>query len=757
MSRRWLVALTLVLAAVSAVAGASGNDRLDDWRVVEDSLRTMHPRYRARWLRDHDHADRPQSFSSSSDSGPLQVVGRWSCGPAYDVDCRVTATDTLIALGRGSGVSLLSFNRTRTPRVEFLSDVNAERLLNQVMIRDSLLYVGTNAGLETYDISDARNPERLSWIRTGCAGFDVSGSLAFITWYDTFKVYSIADPASPYRVGWCLDSGATVSVAGGTAFLADWGGLYAVDVSDPSVPHRVGSWGNNIWCAQARGNICCLARGAAGGSDMSFVVLDVSDPENMFPLGSASNAGGEDIHLDGPRAYVSGRYMYQTWFQLIDIGDSTHPTVLGRCTLPGYKHGAWGKSGLDRSMVANDLDGLVLIDVSNPSDPSVDSLLLGGGYTLDIELDGTRAYVANGGGGMKVLDVSDPTRPLLLGSYDTPGIEDDCYSVAARDSFAYVGWFNAPLFRSLDVSDPARPQLAGTAEVTNNVEASELRDSLVYCAENYRFQVVNVARPREPRVVGMCNLPERSQEVILDDTLAYVANYGGIIVTNVARPDSSYVTATWPRYIWGIDLQDTVLYALSYTSPTEDVIISLSVADPNQPYVLDSLVIPRTKFDVLVVDTIAYCGGWELDMVSVANPRDLRLIEGRWVPPSLSIHRLVYESPYIYVAATDGGVCILETLQTGLSEMPGSKPAPVLRVWPSVTTGMVRVVVNAPVAQASVEVCDIAGAVVFRSAACATSGQELDLSQLPAGVYVVSVRTPYGGSLASKVLVVRRR
>jgi hypothetical protein len=42
--------LSLLLAVTSALAG---DWRQDDWRVIEDSLRTMHPRARASWLSAH--------------------------------------------------------------------------------------------------------------------------------------------------------------------------------------------------------------------------------------------------------------------------------------------------------------------------------------------------------------------------------------------------------------------------------------------------------------------------------------------------------------------------------------------------------------------------------------------------------------------------------------------------------------------------------------------------------------------------------
>jgi hypothetical protein len=540
-------------------------------------------------------------------------------------------------------------------------------------------------------------------------------------------------------------------VAGNHAYLGHQHGLYILNVSNPAAPHRVATLGFDVTSIWVRDSLCLFTT-----YDSIFRVYNVADPAAPIPLGVL--VGVEPASLVVPEAADTA--VFTSALDIISVANPSAPQRVGQVLTPGWNYGCAVLPALNYALVADHWKGLEVVDIIPPSAPAIDTVLLGAATSEDISISGDHAYVANNWAGMKVLDVADPTTPEWTGNLDTvaPGARS-CHSVAARDSFAYLDWWVVNNLLAVDVSDPSLPRAVGGCEIFNPAEDMVLRDSFLYLAEDYRFQVVNVARPRQPQVVGTCNLPERSQEVILDDTLAYIANFGGVLIASIARPQAPYLVGTWPRSIRGVDLQDTILYALSYTSPTEDVIISLCVTDPSHPYVLDSLVIPRTKFDVLVVDTIAYCGGWELHLVNVANPRDLRLIQGGWVPPSLSIHRLVYEPPYIYVAATDGGVCILETLQTGLSEEASLAPLPALRVWPSVTTGAVWMEVNGPATHADVEVCNVAGAVVLRhrGSTSASSWQELDLSRQPAGVYIVRVRASGGTWFAGKVSVVRRR
>ncbi len=713
-----------------------------DWRqeqAVMDSLARVHPRQRYSWLRDRSLEGMFGPTGEAPDADGLVCAGRWSYGPAYDVDCRVSAGDTLIALGRGSGVSLVRFSRTAPQELELLADVNAERILNQVMLRDTLLLVGTNAGLEVYNVSDERRPSRLSWIKTGCAGFDLKDSLAYITWYDTFKLYSIADPANPYRVGWCRDSGGSVTVAGNTAFLADRSGLHAVDVSNPAAPHRVGSWGTYIISAQARGNICCVTQDTP---EDRFTVLDVSNPAAMVPLSYLSGVGGWDVHLGGQFAFLSG-------FHVVDLADTAHVRLVGSMGLSGYKYGVWGESGFDKALVANELDGLVLVDIQNPSNPVFDTAALGAGSALDLEIHGSLCYVADEGGGLKVVDVANPTAPNLLGQLDTLGVTEGCYTAVVDDSFAYMGWFNTPFFRVADISDPTRPAPVGFCNPFEYAQDMVLRDTLVYCAEDYRFQVVNVARPRSPTVVGTCNLPERSRNLCVRDTFAYVAQgYTGLIILSVAQPAAPrelgrYVSERSTHGVW---VEDTLAFIAEFDSGLTIV----SVARPQSCYKVGSHTTAGWAYDVLVQDGIAYLSCADgIRAFDVRNPRAPQ--EAGFQPTPYYGWRLVYGAPYLYVACADAGVGIYETCSVGVAEPepPASRASLLLR--PSPVRGRLLVELDRGVRMSTVRVSDVAGRTVLLS----KGGQqgntaEFDVGELSAGLYFVEVVAHGGSSVKGK-------
>src|SRR6266540_178442 len=106
--------------------------------------------------------------------------------------------------------------------------------------------------------------------------------------------------------------------------------------------------------------------------------------------------------------------------------------------------------------VADELDGLQVIDVSNPANPQrvggYDTM-----YAFGVAVSGNYAYVADYDAGLLVIDVSNPADPQRVGGYDTSG---NAWAVAVSGNYAYVGGYDAGL-QVIDVSNPANPRRVG--------------------------------------------------------------------------------------------------------------------------------------------------------------------------------------------------------------------------------------------------------------------------------------------------------
>ena len=77
--------------------------------------------------------------------------------------------------------------------------------------------------------------------------------------------------------------------------------------------------------------------------------------------------------------------------------------------------------------MADDYSGLQVIDISDPTDPTLAGTCDTPGHARGVAVSGDHAFVADYAAGLQVIDICDPTDPTLVGSYDTPG---ECMGVA---------------------------------------------------------------------------------------------------------------------------------------------------------------------------------------------------------------------------------------------------------------------------------------------------------------------------------------
>jgi hypothetical protein len=721
--------LTILLLA--ATAGLSVDLDFRQHQAVQESLSRVPARFRAEWLDRRGLKlppwNAPLPTTGRDDSLGLRLVGKYGRGPSNEV----TGQGDLLALTLGSEVALLSFANPDSPVV--LSEIQFDLIPRQSALFGSYL-VTCDDGIEFWDIINPRAPVYRSSIPYTVGDFAIADTFLFFVHDDTFHAYSIANPSSPCQLGSCVDGGYVMAATRNVAVVREPGDVMGfIDVSDPAAPRRVGTYPSYALSADARGNICCASIYWSTDDDhFRLEILDISDPANVRQIGAIDSVGGWDVQLSGPLAFVSGFQTSEYEFTIASLQDSTDPQVVSSCATPSKNYGVWADWTSDRAFVA-DMTGLAVIDISNLNTPVLDTALLQADLAYDVAVDSARAYVADFGGGVKVLDVADPTRPRELGGRDSILSYSRC--VVARDSFAFASWQPGPYFRSYLVSDPAHPVQVGSCPVVTIPEAMVLRDSLVYLAGRLRFQVVNVARPRQPVMVGTCNLSGDVGDMCVVDSLAYVTSLSFTTI-NVARPDSPNVVNLWSARASGVDVVDTIAYMAYYGLKTA------SIANPTSPYIIDTVFINDFTQCVVVVDTLAYLGGNTLRIFNVADPSHIFQV-GSWQPPDW-VYKLRYAPPYVYAACWGAGVCILDTVTTGISE---ERSAAVTPVEVGLRGSLVKneLFLDLPGAngkEVMLSTYDMTGRCVD---ACVQRAQgqavRYSFARLPAGVYVLRART----------------
>ena len=701
-----------------------------EYRAVQESLSRVPARHRGEWLDRRGLKlppwNAPLPTTGRDDSLGLRLVGKYGRGPSNEV----TGQGDFVALTLGSEVALLSFANPDSPVV--LSEIQFDLIPGQSALYDSFLVTSDN-GIEFWNIADPRIPVFRSSIPYTVADFAIADTFLFFIRGDTFHSYSIANPASPYQLGRCAEGGYVVAATRNVAVIRAPGDVMGfVDVSNPSAPHVAGTYPSYALGADARGNICCASIYWSTDDDhFRFEILDISDPADVRRIGLIDSVGGWDIHLSGTLAFVSGFQTSEYEFTIVDIQDSMNPHPISSCRTPSNNYAVWADWMSDHAYVA-DMTGLAVIDISNLNAPVYDTTVLAAMEAQDVRLDRGRAYVADGAAGLRILDVTNPAEPRELGGLDTLG--GDSRTVAAADSFAFLGWMPPVTLRSICVTDPARPLMAGGGAAQTVPEDMVLRDTLIYLAGRLRFNVINVARPRQPVLVGTCNLSGDVGDMCVVDSLAYVTSLSFTTI-NVTRPDSPRVVNLWSARASGVDVVDTIAYMAYYGLKTA------SIANPTAPYVIDTVFIDDFTQCVVVVDSLAYLGGNTLRVFNVADPAHIFQV-GSWQPPDW-VYKLRYAPPYVYAACWGAGVCILDTVTTGISEeRPAAGTLPGVGLRGSIVLN--ELVLELPATngkEVMLSTYDMTGRCV-EARVLQAQGQEVRYSfaGLPAGVYVLRVR-----------------
>jgi hypothetical protein len=101
------------------------------------------------------------------------------------------------------------------------------------------------------------------------------------------------------------------------------------------------------------------------------------------------------------------------------------------------------------------------------------------GYAYGVAVSGIYAYVAAYGEGLRIIDVSTPSNPTETGFYDTINM---ALGVAVSDNYAYVAdkWDG---LRIIDVSTPSNPTEAGFYDTGSAAWGVAVSEDLVYVAD----------------------------------------------------------------------------------------------------------------------------------------------------------------------------------------------------------------------------------------------------------------------------------
>ena len=263
----------------------------------------------------------------------------------------------------------------------------------------------------------------------------------------------------------------------------------------------------------------------------------------------------------------------------------------------------------DYAFLADGASGLQVINVSDPTNPTLAGNYDTSGSAQGIYVTGGYAYVADYSSGLQVINVSDPANPNLTGNYDTAGAVY-AYDVYVSGGYAYlaIDW-DLDLFSYMwviNVSNPAHPTLASDYTLYGDARALYVTGGYAYMACNHAgLLLININNPGNPITAGNFDTTGYTQGVYVANGYAYLAGgTSGLQVIDASDPSNPDLIGSYDTFDYAKDVYISDNYA--YVADSADGLQVINVSDPSNPTLAGNYDTSGSAQGIYVTDGYAY-------------------------------------------------------------------------------------------------------------------------------------------------------
>jgi hypothetical protein len=260
-------------------------------------------------------------------------------------------------------------------------------------------------------------------------------------------------------------------------------------------------------------------------SDPSNPILIVRVPESLPVINTGHGlAYAHQLLVDNDIIYIGDGPGGLT---IINCSDLTNPIVLTHYD-GGYTWDIQLRGNI--AFIVNGWNnlgnpGLMILNVSNPSDPVLISNYQTDFDVTDLELEDDRGYMVSYDYGLKILDISNYSNPLELGHYLGPP-DSVLMDVEITGNLAYLSFWNNGL-QLLDCSDPSNITVLSEYNPVNISEFSYLtvEENYIYLAAlNNGVVVLDTSNPYFPVEIGRYNDSGSAYGIFVRDNVIFLAD-----------------------------------------------------------------------------------------------------------------------------------------------------------------------------------------------------------------------------------------
>ncbi|MBA3532273.1 MAG: hypothetical protein H0T73_10165, partial [Ardenticatenales bacterium] len=347
------------------------------------------------------------------------------------------------------------------------------------------------------------------------------------------------------------------------------------------------------------------------GMGPRVLVVDISTPSTPTLIGQSPflMTSVEEIFVVDTMAYV----IDATGLHLLDVSDLARPAPVGFYPMAATK---MAKAG-SYLYVGDKEHGIRVLDVSNPTAPTLVVVYEPAGIPTDLVLVGTHLYVVIPEG-LEVVDISTATSPRRVGSYMAAGSLQ--VTQAGNTLYLITQQGEAGTLHVIDIAMPTTPKGLAIYPVgaARGIAAAGPR---VYLVESGGVRVLDVSNPAAPKFLAYLNSQESIINVAVSSNLLYMTKfYTGLHLVDMTSPATprtlgQYRTIGYPTNI-------ALSGSYGYVPDGGGALHVVDLSTPLAPQLAETLVSPSFPSGIAISGTLAYVaesGG--LRVLDISTPR----------------------------------------------------------------------------------------------------------------------------------------
>jgi hypothetical protein len=251
------------------------------------------------------------------------------------------------------------------------------------------------------------------------------------------------------------------------------------------------------------------------------------------------------------------------------------------------------------------------------------------GLSRGLSVSGNKAFLADEYNGLHVIDVSNPYKPKLICYIQTPGVACD---VEVIDEIAYVADWDGGV-AIIDIHDLFQPQIIGIYEMERAYNIS-IFDKKAYVNEGSNVVIIDVTNPQQTEYINTIDIYEcleqnyvNMYDITVKDHTLFIAGGGSlyyIIVNDHSKPT---LVESFEVGGYGISVVDKTVYAIGNSLTVIDI------SDPEHPTI--TLSKDAHGFDIEVIDNIAYMSYPQtLSIMPILYENNITPVQIQYIKPS---------------------------------------------------------------------------------------------------------------------------